>query len=135
MGNCMKNSKADILVQDKEKVETPIEEAQKAKEQSINKRRKSVSIRVDDDKEEGQEMKRKGVVRIRVVVTQEELKQILNGQFNYSSAHEFLRKIKSESKGRRIRSRRRRLFQDGFSEKMRSNTSWRPTLECIPEDH
>nr|XP_016433008.1 PREDICTED: uncharacterized protein LOC107759557 [Nicotiana tabacum] len=135
MGNCMKNSKADILVHAEQKVETPIEEAEKAKEQSINKRRKTVRFRVDEDKEEGQEMMKKDVVRIRLVVTQEELKQILNGQFNYSSADEFLRKMKSESRGRRIRSSRRRLFQDGFSEKMRSSTSWRPTLECIPEDH
>lgn len=131
----MKYSKADFLVHNEEKVETPIEEAQKAKEQSINKRRKSVRFRVDDDREEGQEMMRKGVVRIRLVVTQEELMQILNGQFNYSSADEFLRKIKSESRGRRIRSSRRRLLHDGFSEKISSSTNWRPTLECIPEDH
>ncbi|KAK4366687.1 hypothetical protein RND71_014567 [Anisodus tanguticus] len=75
----------------------------------INKRRKSVRFRVvnDNDDVEGQEIMKKGVVRIRVVVTQEELKQILNGQ----------------------------LAKDEFFEKGCSSTIWRPVLDSIPEDH
>ncbi|KAK4369417.1 hypothetical protein RND71_013209 [Anisodus tanguticus] len=125
-------------IHDEEKVEAQIEEAQEAKEQNIiNKRRKSVRFRVvnddDDDDEEGKEIMKKGVVRIRVVVTQEELKQILNGQLDYSSKDDFLRKIKSENRVRRIRRCRKRLLQDGFFEKMSSSTSWKPVLESIPE--
>ncbi|TMW93544.1 hypothetical protein EJD97_011515 [Solanum chilense] len=148
MGNCMRISRAHVVVHDDE--EKRVEElALKAKEQSnvINKRRKSVRFKVVDDEEkkeeEGKEMmmKKGHVVRIRVVVTQEELKQILNGKLDFSSKDEFLRKIKSAS--RNSSNNKRRLYEDGsnFSYgKISSNsssrsTSWRPVLESIQEEH
>ncbi|CAN4103484.1 unnamed protein product [Withania somnifera] len=141
MGNCMRSSRAHVVVHhDEEK--TVEEMAQKAKEQSI--RRKSVRFRVVDDDEKKEEkgkqmMMKKGVVRIRVVVTQEELKQILNGQLDFSSKDEFLRRIKTASRGASTRSNNRRLLRkdESFSiGKMKSSsTSWRHVLESIPEDH
>lgn len=147
----MRSNRAHVAVHDDE--EKRVEElAQKAKEEStiINKSRKSVRFKVvendDDDDEEKKEeegkemMKKKGhVVRIRVVVTQEELKQILNGKLDFSSKEELLRKIKSASTS--SISNKRCLYEDGsnFSYgKMScssSSTSWRPVLESIPEDY
>lgn len=141
----MRSSRAHVVVHDDDEDKKVEELAQKAKEQS--KRRKSVRFKVvdndvdDEEKkaEEGKKMmiKKGHVVRIRVVVTQEELKQILNGKLDFSSKDELLRKIKSAS----IRSNnKRRLYEDGsnFSYgKMTSSscTSWRPVLESIQEDH
>lgn len=146
----MRSNRAHVAVHDDE--EKRVEElAQKAKEEStiINKSRKSVRFKVvnnDDDDEEKKEeegkemMKKKGhVVRIRVVVTQEELKQILNGKLDFSSKEELLRKIKSAS--RSSISNKRCLYEDGsnfsygkMSCSSSSSTSWRPVLESIPED-
>ncbi|WMV39031.1 hypothetical protein MTR67_032416 [Solanum verrucosum] len=149
MGNCMRISRAHVVVHDDE--EKRVEElAQKAKEQSNdNKRRKSVRFKVVDDEEkkeeEGKEMmmKKGHVVRIRVVVTQEELKQILNGKLNFSSKDEFLRKIKSASRSS-SNNNKRRLYEDGSnfsygkvscSSSSSRGTSWRPVLESIQEEH
>ncbi|CAN4103483.1 unnamed protein product [Withania somnifera] len=139
MGNCMRSSRAHVVVHhDEEKIVEEI--AQKVKEKSIT--RKCVRCRVvDDEKREEKDnemIMKKGIVRIRVLMTQEELKQILNGQFDFSSKDEFLRRIKTASSGTSTGSNnRRRLYKDGsfFDGKMNSSTSWRPVLESIPEDH
>ncbi|KAA8524631.1 hypothetical protein F0562_011054 [Nyssa sinensis] len=65
-----------------------------------------------------------GVVRIRVVVTQRELNQILNNESKYSSVDQLLRAMKSRStKVSQVRA------SDGGM-----NGNWRPALESIPED-
>ncbi|XP_041003191.1 uncharacterized protein LOC121248713 [Juglans microcarpa x Juglans regia] len=66
---------------------------------------------------------RSGVVRIRVVVTLKELKQILNSEnFQYSSVEELVSAMKLK------RSRTCKA-------KTSDGDSWRPALESIPEDH
>ncbi|CAN4104789.1 unnamed protein product [Withania somnifera] len=147
MGNCMGSSRAHVVVHHDEEAQSDEELAQKPKEQSIfNKRRKNIRFSVvdadDDEKKEGkgkEMMMKKGVVRIKVVVTQEELKQILNGQLDFSSRDEVLRRIKIASRGTSARSNNRRLLcEDGsfsYGKMKGSSTSWRPVLDSIPEDH
>ncbi|MCD7468533.1 hypothetical protein HAX54_006868 [Datura stramonium] len=125
MGNCMRSSREGKKVDE--------ELAEKGKEESMMMRRKSVRYRVIDEKKAEE---KKGVVRIRVVVTQEELKQILNGQLDFSSKDDFLTKIKTaSSRGRTRRRRRLSLCEDGSFSTGKMKSDWRPVLETIPEDH
>ncbi|XP_062104672.1 uncharacterized protein LOC133815931 [Humulus lupulus] len=70
-----------------------------------------------------------GVVRIRLVVTQEELKQILNYKKNKDSKVSSVEQLLSEMK----LSRRSRVLE--VDEKSSDHGSWSPALESIPEDH
>lgn len=94
---------------------------------------KTVRFRVDDE----EERRKLGVVRIRLVVTREELRQILNGEESgpgYSSSEELLAAIKLGSR-RRTTSSRIRMDDQRFSSSdgdMKSR-KWRPALESIPE--
>lgn len=67
------------------------------------------------------------VLRLKVVVTQEELKQILNYKkdFKYSSVEQLVTAMKL---------RRRSICEVGTDEDG-INSNWRPALESIPEDH
>lgn len=67
-----------------------------------------------------------GVVRIRLVLTLNELNQILNGELKHSSAEQLLNVIKSRSK----RDTRGRSSSD-----LDRNGDWMPVLESIPEDN
>ncbi|XP_031278637.1 uncharacterized protein LOC116137088 [Pistacia vera] len=66
------------------------------------------------------------VLRIKVVVTQEELKQILNynKDFKYSSVEQLVTAMKL---------RRQSICEVGTNND-RMNNNWRPALESIPED-
>lgn len=68
-----------------------------------------------------------GVVRIRLVVTQEELKQILNYKKNKDSSS--VQQLLSEI---RLRGRTSVLEVESKSD---HHGSWSPALESIPEDH
>ncbi|XWS64109.1 hypothetical protein CRYUN_Cryun06bG0158700 [Craigia yunnanensis] len=69
-----------------------------------------------------------GVVRVRLVVTQKELKQILSSRkdLKHSSMEQLIRVMKL--RGTRI-SEAGRTSDDGF------HGPWRPALESIPEEH
>ncbi|XWS20177.1 hypothetical protein CRYUN_Cryun31cG0077700 [Craigia yunnanensis] len=69
-----------------------------------------------------------GVVRIRLVVTQKELKQILSSRkdLKHSSMDQLIRVMKL--RGTRI-SEAGRTSDDGF------HGAWRPALDSIPEEH
>ncbi|XP_031106686.1 uncharacterized protein LOC116011273 [Ipomoea triloba] len=140
MGNCMAR-KAVMVGEDekKKKNEAPIrdegkseEECRKSSTKEGTKQKKAVRFRVDDE----EERRKLGVVRIRLVVTREELRQILNGEDSgYStSSEELLAAIKLGSRRRRTSSRIRMDDQrfsssDGDME----SRKWRPALESIPE--
>ncbi|EOY01467.1 Uncharacterized protein TCM_011341 [Theobroma cacao] len=70
-----------------------------------------------------------GVVRIRLVVTQKELKQILSSRkdLKHTSAEGLIRVMKL--RGIRISEGGRTSDDDGF------HGGWRPALESIPEEH
>ncbi|KAM6572663.1 hypothetical protein CsatA_016743 [Cannabis sativa] len=71
-----------------------------------------------------------GVVRIRLVVTQQELKQILNYKKNNDCKVSSLEQLLSEMK----LSRRSKVLE--VEEKSSDNNgTWSPALETIPEDH
>ncbi|KAI8007214.1 hypothetical protein LOK49_LG07G02550 [Camellia lanceoleosa] len=131
MGNCVASNK--ILGQD-EKDEQPREE--KAFERSVRNvdgGKKSVRFKLHEEEEEedgnGEERQgcsKGGAVRIRVVVTQRELIQILNTKSKYSSVEQMLSAMKLKS---------RKISQIRSSDDEGTNGSWRPALESIPEDH
>lgn len=118
----------------KKKKEAPKEERKsevECKKSSMKegmKEKKVVRFSVEgEDKEE----KRKGVVRIRLVVTKEELRQILNGESSaYSSSEELMSAIKLGSRSRRIRMDDQPFSSSDGDIKSRK---WKPALESIPE--
>nr|GMC77106.1 uncharacterized protein LOC7462054 [Ipomoea batatas] len=104
-----------------------------SKQAAIKMRLLEVRFRVDDE----EERRKLGVVRIRLVVTREELRQILNGEESgpgYSSSEELLAAIKLGSR-RRTTSSRIRMDDQRFSSSDGDVKSrkWRPALESIPE--
>lgn len=141
MGNCLiSNNK--VSAQDHEKHESD-NEAQATQHtitpimSSKKKKKKTVRFKLQEDEDDsGRAIKngrhdesKSGVVRIRLVVTQEELKQLLNYKkdsvSNSSSVEQLLSSLKSRS-GRRVSA-----DQIGTST---TDESWRPILESIPED-
>lgn len=123
---------------EKKKNEAPIREEGKSEEEcrksstkeGTKLQKKTVRFRVDDE----EERRKLGVVRIRLVVTREELRQILNGEESgpgYSSSEELLAAIKLGSR----RSSRKRMDDQRFSSSDGDVKSrkWRPALESIPE--
>nr|GMC70570.1 ABC transporter F family member 4 [Ipomoea batatas]GME14465.1 ABC transporter F family member 4 [Ipomoea batatas] len=101
-----------------------------SKQAAIKMRLLEVRFRVDDE----EERRKLGVVRIRLVVTREELRQILNGEESgpgYSSSEELLAAIKLGSR----RSSRKRMDDQRFpsSDGDMKSRKWRPALESIPE--
>ncbi|KAG8498779.1 hypothetical protein CXB51_005211 [Gossypium anomalum] len=77
-----------------------------------------------DDRSGKQGESKNGVVRIRLVVTQEELKQIL-------SSKKDLRQSSMEQLIKAVKLRGVRVSEDGRT----SDGAWRPALESIPEEH
>ncbi|CAL0303952.1 unnamed protein product [Lupinus luteus] len=94
MGNCMRNNK--ISAQGHENYERTVESCEKAKvdkikgsssskievprvekEQELKKKKKKVRFNIEND-DEGDGNSRSGFVRIKVVMTQQELKRMLN---------------------------------------------------------
>ena len=134
MGNCITRKEED------QKTEQP-REAKKvdktsaggsANVQSVktveNRTKKTVRFRLgeEDANNAGGDSKetKSGVVRIRLVLTQNELSQILNGELKHSCAEQLLNMVKSRST---------RVSPDGSIDADR-NENWLPALESIPED-
>nr|GLL23006.1 uncharacterized protein LOC107759557 [Ipomoea trifida] len=136
MGNCMARKAVVVGEAEKKKNEAPIRDEGKSEEEcrksstkeGTKLQKETVRFRVDDE----EERRKLGVVRIRLVVTREELRQILNGEDSgYSSSEELLAAIKLGSR----RSSRKRMDDQRFSSSdgdMKSR-KWRPALESIPE--
>lgn len=128
MGNCLASNNK-VLAEDDEQVKNA---------NKIN--RKRVRLRLQEERSEigggnfggnnnikNGESKSNGVVRIKLVVTQEELKQILsykNGGSKFSSVEQLLSEMKL----------RRSVLEVGKIDRT-VNGSWSPVLESIPEDH
>ncbi|KAL2524657.1 Uncharacterized protein Adt_09711 [Abeliophyllum distichum] len=125
MGNCMANETPNA---EEIKQETP----KKAKTTSrvvdiTNPSKPNVCRNAEENcsKMEGK------AVRLRFVLTQTELNQILNGEFQQysssssSSSHQLLNALQLTS---------RRIDKDGFVDD-NVNGNWRPDLETIPEEY
>ncbi|GMN58156.1 hypothetical protein TIFTF001_027249 [Ficus carica] len=128
MGNCLASNNK-VLAEDDEQVKNA---------NKINKKR--VRLRLQEERSEigggnfggnnnikNGESKSNGAVRIKLVVTQEELKQILsykNGGSKFSLVEQLLSEMKL----------RRSVLEVGNIDRT-VNESWSPVLESIPEDH
>ncbi|KAK9285415.1 hypothetical protein L1049_024608 [Liquidambar formosana] len=144
MGNCLMGSKIQALQE--EKNEPPKEEVVTKEIKSLapskleparrgdGGKKKTVTFKLSEENSVdggsgggggGGGDSKGGVVRIRVVVTQRELQQLLNYKegSKYSSVEQLLGAMKLRSK---------RISQVRTSEE---GISWRPALESIPEDH
>ncbi|XP_050103640.1 uncharacterized protein LOC126583331 [Malus sylvestris] len=143
MGNCLRNNNK-IASQDYEKHEAakeaePLEARKTAMPlpSNLKQEKKSVRFNLQEDHQNsgkrvgGGDSKTGGAVRIRLVVTQEELKQLLNYKkdSNHSSLEELLNAVKS--RGTRVSEINGTSSDD---ESISSGSCWRPTLESIPED-
>ncbi|KAL3509754.1 hypothetical protein ACH5RR_029155 [Cinchona calisaya] len=140
MGNCITKK---ALLAENQKIDQPREAKKQDMKTSAgrssafrsaknveNKKEKSVSFMLhqeDANNTRGINSRetKKGVVRIRLVLTQNELNQILNGELKHSSSEQLLNLIKSRSK---------RVSPDGSNDADK-NKNWMPALESIPEDH
>ncbi|XVE85649.1 hypothetical protein DITRI_Ditri17bG0107300 [Diplodiscus trichospermus] len=150
MGNCLKSNKilaeneqdepqgscqAEVI-KETEKIITAsnLGGAAKVAEIKSNKKKKVVRFKLNEENsvEGGKQGEPKnGVVRIRVVVTQKELKQILSSRkdLKHSSMEQLVKVMKL--RGIRVSEAGRRCDNDddGF------HGAWRPALESIPEEH
>ncbi|KAF3967453.1 hypothetical protein CMV_008551 [Castanea mollissima] len=141
MGNCLSNKslaqeeevpkEAEVVEQTKPSTASKLEPVKLVDGDQKKKKKKVVRFKLQEDdinvgtSSEGDS--RSGVVRIRVVVTQKELKQILdcNEGLKYSSVEQLVNALKL--RGRKISEVR--TSDEGI------NSNWRPALESIPEDH
>ncbi|KAL5573325.1 hypothetical protein UlMin_022922 [Ulmus minor] len=136
MGNCVITSNNKVLAE--ENGDDPKQEPSREEEPSTLKgsnggnKKKTVRFKLKDQDEEisgGRDSKSR-VVRIKLVVTQEELKQLLDHKdgSRHTGVEELLNVVKL--RGRRVLE----VNQSGFGSEI-FNGSWRPALESIPEDH
>ncbi|KAK9924544.1 hypothetical protein M0R45_032909 [Rubus argutus] len=139
MGNCLiSNNKVSAQDHEKHESDKEAEAIQHTTTPIMSSKKKTVRFKLQEDEDDsGRVIKigthddesKSGVVRIRLVVTQQELKQLLNYKndsvSNRSSVEQLLSSLKSRS-GRRISA-----DQIGTST---TDESWRPVLESIPED-
>lgn len=142
MGNCLSNKslaqeeevpkEAEVVEQTKPSTASKLEPV-KLVDGGQKKKKKVVRFKLEEDdtnvgtSSEGDS--RSGVVRIRVVVTQKELKQILDCKegLKYSSVEQLVNAL--NLRGRKISEVRTSDEDEGI------NSNWRPALESIPEDH
>ncbi|KAL1197483.1 hypothetical protein V5N11_012062 [Cardamine amara subsp. amara] len=117
MGNCLRH---DNGLTGKEKDEPESEPQVKLLEEG------KTSINGEDESERLTEGESK-VVRIKVVVTKEELRQILGHKKGINSIQHLLHVLKD--RGRNIN----RVY--GEDEEEEGDENWRPSLESIPENH
>ncbi|KAI4383260.1 hypothetical protein MLD38_009121 [Melastoma candidum] len=93
---------------------------------------KKVRFKLEDDQEEGRDPGKGGVRRVRVVVTKEELRQILrHARGSHHSSSSSSSGSSLEELMVALRSRGEERIGDGLGGK--GDTSWRPGLESIPE--
>jgi hypothetical protein len=126
MGICLSNTNT-LLLQD-EKAEEVVEQRESFAADDGKKKKKMVRFKLQEDdstvgrgRSDDHGDSGSGVVRIRVVVTLEELKQLLDckDSFKQSSVEQLVSAMKL--RGRRVSADQ---VDDG----------WRPALESIPED-
>ncbi|KAL3017557.1 hypothetical protein AAZX31_06G285400 [Glycine max] len=142
MGNCLRNNKissqdhenyaeAPVIDAKVEKVKalslSKLEEAPRMDQQGMKKVR--FKMQNDDNTYEG-ERGSKGnsrSVRIRVVMTQEELKRMMRCKDEHTSLEQLLHAVKL---------RGGKISEVGeFDDDQGLNSSWKPSLDSIPEDH
>ncbi|XAR68098.1 hypothetical protein NMG60_11003108 [Bertholletia excelsa] len=128
MGNCVGNKV--ILEQNKE--ETEDSRRMRSRTSSAGSigggeiKEKNVRFKLhEDDDKSGCGYSSKGCTRIRIVLTQSELSQILNDRSKYSSMEQFLDALNLKS---------RKVSSVGTSDEG-TRRGWRPDLETIVEDH
>ncbi|XP_050379917.1 uncharacterized protein LOC126797316 [Argentina anserina] len=145
MGNCLMISNSKVSAQDHENHDDEpagkeAEVIQKTAAPMSPKKKKKKTVRFniqEDEDDDGRVIKngthdesKTGAVRIRLVVTQEELKQLLDYksdiESNRCSVEQLLSSLKSRS-GRRV-------SKDQSGTNAASGESWRPVLESISED-
>ncbi|PRQ52789.1 hypothetical protein RchiOBHm_Chr2g0159311 [Rosa chinensis] len=142
MGNCMMRSNSKVSAQDHDRHEPAEKEVEAIQPtgtpMSWKKEKKTVRFNLPEDEDDGgrgikngtHDESKSGAVRIRLVVTQEELKQLLNYKndsiSNRSSVEQLLSSLKSRS-GRRVSA-------DQIGKHTTTDESWRPVLESISED-
>lgn len=144
MGNCLTSNNKILAENDEEEGTQGRCQAEAMKATNLGgaeikkkKVKKVVRFKLDEENNNGDrgneldDQSKNGVVRIRVVVSQEELKQILSSRkdLKQSSMEQLVRIMKSrvsEAAGRR---RSGNDNDDGF------HGAWRPELESIPEEH
>ncbi|CAK9133526.1 unnamed protein product [Ilex paraguariensis] len=138
MGNCLMTKK--ILAQDEEDEAQRCAEVMEGTKSATSStlgavrpigggKAKTVRFRTlegDADDRERCGKTKGGVVRIRLVVTQNELCHILNTESKYTSVEQLLGAMKLSS-SRRV-SHQGRTSDEGMS------STWKPALESIPED-
>ncbi|KAI5340327.1 PREDICTED: DUF4228 [Prunus dulcis] len=138
MGNCLRRSNNKVSAQDHEKhEEAKTLEAKKTAQMplpsNLKLKRKSVRFDLQEDEDSGRgnvvsgESTKNGVVRIKLVVTQEELKQLLD--YKKDSNHSSLEQLLSA-----VRNRGTKVSEIGTSNDESTGSGWSPTLESIPED-
>lgn len=121
MGNCLRH---DNGLTGKEKDDLEPETTVKLWEED-----KVSSIEEEEESETSMEGDSK-VVRIKVMVTKEELRQILGHKKGINSIQHLVRVLKNS--GRDIS----RVYEENIEEEEElSDENWRPTLESIPENH
>ncbi|EXB83384.1 hypothetical protein L484_001992 [Morus notabilis] len=137
MGNCLRSNYNKVLAEDIDKQEPPKELAKASftttpHVKDVRRNKNRVRLRLQEGNNIGNSSEtNSGVVRIKLVVTQEELKQILNYKSRSGSNFSSVEQLLSEMKIVRGRS---------VSEVDKSDHgtivhgSWSPTLESIPED-
>ncbi|KAF5726448.1 hypothetical protein HS088_TW22G00126 [Tripterygium wilfordii] len=133
MGNCFTSNKIQVQEEtiDPQVLQGSRSEIKKNVEGENIKKKKMVRFKLQEQgscvDEGGHGQSKDGAVRIRVLLTKEELKQILNCKqgFKDSSLEQFLNVMKLR---KRIGILEARRSDGGF------NGNWRPTLESIPED-
>ncbi|XP_010276079.1 PREDICTED: uncharacterized protein LOC104610919 [Nelumbo nucifera] len=133
MWNCLKPNK--VVAGGEIQTPTPAESSQsvrpkEGRDGAVGARFKSANKTVvvdEESKGDAAKSRSNGVVRLKLVVTQQELNQLLSykKECKHFSAEQLLNLLK-------LRSRRRialvRVRDD-------DNSAWRPSLESIPEDH
>ncbi|KAJ4730032.1 DUF4228 domain-containing protein [Melia azedarach] len=134
MGNCLTSEKARALNQEQGVAEAEAREVEEMKsmrafDDGKKKEKMMMKFRLaaGEGNDHGVEREKVGVVRIKVVVTREELEQILNCDecdLKQSSMEKLVTAM--NLRGRRINEVRRNDNNRG---------NWRPALESIPEDH
>ncbi|KAK6252061.1 hypothetical protein QUC31_013781 [Theobroma cacao] len=147
MGNCLTSNKivaqndqpepqgcrAEVIVETGKVTASKLEGAEVAADGGEKiKKKKMVRFKLNEESnaDRGRQAESKdGVVRIRLVVTQKELKQILSSRkdLKHTSAEGLIRVMKL--RGIRISEGGRTSDDDGF------HGGWRPALESIPEEH
>ena len=118
MGNCLRRNRISSAQEHEAKA---VEEMKMKMKLSAKTKSEPAPRRKESNKFKAKENGRSGAIRIKVVVTREELKRILS--YEKDSQKTTLEQLLSAMKLR------------GRGEYEGDTNTWRPSLESIPEDH